>query len=359
MAESFYTILTDIGLATIANATVTQSKVDFANVAVGDSNGAYYTPNAKMTSLINEVWRGPINSITVDDENPNWIIVDAVIPSNVGGFTVREIGVFDNGGNLLAIGKVPETYKPVVTEGSLKDLNLRMILEVSNASVINLKVDPAVTIASRKYVDEKVGVVSTNLTQLDTKVNEHLAENATGAHSPKNVGLGNVQNYGVATQSEAEAGTSSNKYMTPQRTRQAIEKIAKEEVNRQTTSRDETTDPNLFSNLRSGEVLLCKHPNAPNSTNWWQISTYFGVADNNHIQVAINWSNPSDVIYIRRSSGNNTWRDWRSILEGFTMKGILKAHPNTSYTVPQVRNISFGTSEPSGGSNGDIYFQYE
>ena len=155
MAESFYTILTNIGLAAIANAQVTQSKVDFATFVVGDGNGAYYNPTSTQENLVKEVWRGPISGITIDEENTNWVIVEAVIPSIAGGFNVREIGVLDSAGQLLAVGKVPETYKPVTAEGSLKDLYLRMILEVSNASVITLKVDPAVIFASKKYVDDK------------------------------------------------------------------------------------------------------------------------------------------------------------------------------------------------------------
>lgn len=208
-------------------------------------------------------------------------------------------------------------------------------------------------------LDHEISKITDEETGVEAKLNEHLADDVTDAHLPKNVGLGNVQNYGVATQAEAEAGASGTKYMTPLRTKQAIDKISKEVVNRQTSPKTDV-DPNIFSNLRSGEVLLCKHPNAPNSKNWWQISTYFGVDNINHIQVAINWNNPNDVIYIRRSLGENVWSDWRSILEGFTMKGILKAHPNTSYTVPQVRNIIAGTTEPTNniGADGDIYVKY-
>lgn len=166
MADNFYTILTNAGMAAFANAQVSQSKVDFANIAVGDSKGAYYNPVATATKLVNEVWRGPINAISIDETNPNWIIVEAVIPATAGGFSVREIGVFDTAGVLLAVGKVPETYKPATEQGSLKDLYLRMILEVSNASAVTLKVDPAVIFASKKYVDDKVASITNNTAQL-------------------------------------------------------------------------------------------------------------------------------------------------------------------------------------------------
>lgn len=170
MAENFYTVLTNAGIAAFANAQVSQSKVDFSTIAVGDSNGTYYNPVANATKLVNEVWRGPINSISINETNPNWVVVEAVIPATAGGFSVREIGVFDTAGVLLAIGKVPETYKPATAQGSLKDLYLRMILEVSNASAVTLKVDPAVIFASKKYVDDKVSSISQNTTQIIEKI---------------------------------------------------------------------------------------------------------------------------------------------------------------------------------------------
>lgn len=172
MAENFYTILTTAGLAAFANAQVSQENVDFAKIAVGDSKGTYYNPVATATGLVNEVWSGPINSISLDEKNPNWIIVEAVIPATVGGFTVREIGVYNTAGILLAIGKVPETYKPAAEQGSLKDLYLRMILEVSNASAVTLKVDPAVIFASRKYVDEKFGILTSNIEAVASRIGD-------------------------------------------------------------------------------------------------------------------------------------------------------------------------------------------
>lgn len=181
MAENFYTVLTNAGMAAFANAQVSQSKVDFSNIAVGDSNGAYYNPIATATKLANEVWRGPINSISIDETNPNWVVVEAVIPATAGGFSVREIGVFNTAGVLLAIGKVPETYKPASAQGSLKDLYLRMILEVSNASAVTLKVDPAVIYASKKYVDEKVSSIAQNTTKIIDIIgdfNKNEVENA-------------------------------------------------------------------------------------------------------------------------------------------------------------------------------------
>jgi len=154
LAEQFYTILTSVGKAKIANATVLGQKVELTELALGDGGGSYYNPTEDQTELRNEVWRGAIGSVDIDGENPNWIIIQTVVPSQHGGFMIREAGVFDNEGDLIAVGKYPETYKPVAADGSIKDLIVRMILEVSNTSSVVLKVDPAVILASRQQVNE-------------------------------------------------------------------------------------------------------------------------------------------------------------------------------------------------------------
>lgn len=153
MSEKFYTILTNAGKAKIANASTLGTKVTFTHFALGDGGGSYYNPTENQKNLVNEVWRGKIGSIAVDKENPNWIVIEIIIPASVGGFMIREAGVFDDEGNLLAVGKYPETYKPTVENGSAKDLYVRMIFEVSNTSVINLKVDPTVILATKKDID--------------------------------------------------------------------------------------------------------------------------------------------------------------------------------------------------------------
>lgn len=149
MAENFYTILTNTGKAKIANATALGDKVNFTTLKAGDSNGNYYNPTETQEDLIHTVWQGNINSITTDEKNPNWITIAVVIPSDIGGFTIREVGIFDDAGDMLAIGKYPETYKPQVADGSTKDITIRMILEVSNSASVTLKVDPTVTLATK------------------------------------------------------------------------------------------------------------------------------------------------------------------------------------------------------------------
>jgi phage-related tail fiber protein len=156
MAENFYTILTLLGQAEIAEAIAKNTSVNLTQIAVGDGNGNYYDPSAGQTALVNERYRASVNSLTQDATNQNWLIAELIIPATVGGWYVREIGVFSSTGNLFAVGKVPATYKPQFVEGAGKDLIIRVIMEVSNASAVTLQVDPSVVLASKKYVDDSV-----------------------------------------------------------------------------------------------------------------------------------------------------------------------------------------------------------
>lgn len=150
MAESFYTIITSVGKAKMANACALGTRVNLTNFAVGDGNGTYYTPTEELTELNHEVWRSSIRKITMDEANSNWIVIEAIIPAKEGGFTIREAAIFDDTGSMIAIGKYPETYKPAISEGSSKDLYIRMILEVSNANSVSLKVDPNIIVATKR-----------------------------------------------------------------------------------------------------------------------------------------------------------------------------------------------------------------
>lgn len=127
---NFYTLITNVGKSKIANATVLGEKVALKTIQVGDGGGQYYEPSESQTQLRNKVWEGQIGKIEVDTDNPNWIITESVIPSKVGGFTIREVGIFDTEGDLIIIAKYPETYKPQLANGSTKDLILRTIIDL-------------------------------------------------------------------------------------------------------------------------------------------------------------------------------------------------------------------------------------
>lgn len=176
MANEFFTILTATGRNKLANATATGTPLTLTQMAVGDGdNGAYYSPTEVQTALKHEVWRGAINHLAVDASNPNWIVAELVIPDDVGGWYVREVGLFDSAGALIAVGKFPESYKPTLAAGSNKQLYVRMILEVTNTSAVTLLVDPSVVLATRQYVDDKV---AGEINKLDGKQSVRVATTA-------------------------------------------------------------------------------------------------------------------------------------------------------------------------------------
>ncbi|QDX28528.1 phage tail-collar fiber domain-containing protein [Dickeya poaceiphila] len=155
MAVKYMTLLTQVGTAKLANATALGKMLNITHMGVGDGGGNPTTPNPTQTALINEKRRAVLNALRVDPANPNQIIAEQVIPENEGGFWLREIGLYDADGDLIAVANCPDTYKPQLQEGSGRVQTVRMILVVSNASAVTLKVDPAVVLATRKSVDDK------------------------------------------------------------------------------------------------------------------------------------------------------------------------------------------------------------
>jgi phage-related tail fiber protein len=167
MPAAYYTLLTNIGAADLTNAQAFGYHVPLTHLAVGDGDGAPVLPTEGMTALVNERFRIGINSISASTENPNWLIIEAVIPANIGGLTIREIGLIGGlnpeniastvpGNKLLAVGNFPETYKPLLAEGAAKDLVIRMIVRVANASLVELKIDPSVVIATQRNLAQAI-----------------------------------------------------------------------------------------------------------------------------------------------------------------------------------------------------------
>ncbi|HII2693027.1 TPA: phage tail protein [Escherichia coli] len=156
MSTKFYTLLTDIGAAKLASAAALGVPLKITHMAVGDGGGALPTPDAKQTVLVNEKRRAALNMLYIDPQNSSQIIAEQVIPENEGGWWIREVGLFDESGALIAVGNCPESYKPQLAEGSGRTQTVRMVLITSSTDNIILKIDPAVVLATRKYVDDKV-----------------------------------------------------------------------------------------------------------------------------------------------------------------------------------------------------------
>ncbi|HDG1721237.1 phage tail protein [uncultured Kluyvera sp.] len=156
MTAKYLAILTNQGAARLANAAALGTKLNLTQMAVGDANGTLPTPDPAQTKLINQKRIAPLNLLTVDPANTSQIIAEQIIPENEGGFWIREIGLYDDDGILIAVANCPETYKPELQEGSGRTQTIRMILIVSSTSAITLKIDPSVVLATRQYVDDKV-----------------------------------------------------------------------------------------------------------------------------------------------------------------------------------------------------------
>ncbi|UPT57727.1 phage tail protein [Dickeya zeae] len=153
MGTKYFTILTHIGEAKLAQAISTGKPLEITQMGVGDGGGVLQAPDPTQTTLVNEKRRAAINSLSVDPDNPGQVIAEQVIPENEGGFWLREIGLYDAAGNLIAVANCPETYKPELKEGSGRIQTVRMILIVSRTDAITLKFDPTVAVATRRYAD--------------------------------------------------------------------------------------------------------------------------------------------------------------------------------------------------------------
>ncbi len=197
---SYYTLITKKGARALVSASSNGDKMNLTHIAVGDANGSAYEPTEAATSLRNEVWRGEISNIAPHEDDAAWLVIEAVIGQADGGFSVREVGVFDDDGNLFAIGKFPETYKPQISDGAGKELLLRLILQVSNAANINLTLSGR-AVATHEFVADKVLEHNT-----DSRAHANLLPDASTENK------GKVE---LATLSETTTGTDDDRAVTP------------------------------------------------------------------------------------------------------------------------------------------------
>ncbi|HBU7912617.1 TPA: phage tail protein [Escherichia coli] len=276
MTVKYYAILTNQGAARLANATMLGSKLNLTQMAVGDANGVLPTPDPAQTKLINQKRIAPLNLLSVDPNNQSQIIAEQIIPENEGGFWIREIGLYDDEGVLIAVANCPETYKPQLQEGSGRTQTIRMILVVSNTEAITLKIDPSVVLATRKYVDDKISeheqsrrhpdasLTAKGFTQLSSATN---SDSETLAATPKAVktayDLANgkytaqdatTARKGLVQLSSATNSTSETLAATPK----AV-KIAYDLANGKYTAQDATT-------ARKGLVQLSSATNSTSET---------------------------------------------------------------------------------------------
>jgi hypothetical protein len=151
--SKFKSVVTALGQARIASAIESGKDVNITHLAVGDGNGSATTPSASQTALVHETYRLPLNSIKTDNKNANWIIAEAIIPASIGGFWMREMGLFSSEGELIAVSNMADSYKPTLEEGSGRTQTLRMVITVTNTDAVTLTIDDTLVIATEEYVN--------------------------------------------------------------------------------------------------------------------------------------------------------------------------------------------------------------
>lgn len=176
MSQTYFTILTHLGARKLAEATASGTQLKLTHLAVGDGNGTVPVPLPTQTQLIHEVRRSTINTIYTDEKNENYIIVEQVIPPEDGGFYIRELGVFDDKGNLIAVGNCPPSYKPKLSEGSGRTQVINMVIMIDNTGTVELKIDASTVLATRKYVDD---LISSKMTEHEKSANHPDASTAS------------------------------------------------------------------------------------------------------------------------------------------------------------------------------------
>ena len=192
--STYGSLLTTAGATALAYAASHSSSVDLTTIALGDGGGTFVSPSVNDTDCVNEVYRASINSITVSATNPSWIIVELILPPNVGGFTIREFRIYDANGVVIYTGNWAAEYKPLLSEGMSRDQVLQFIIEYSNVSVITLMIDPSAIMATHTYVISAIDAHNTDIaahSAHNTDPNAHTAAIAlhnasTSAHLAAN-----------------------------------------------------------------------------------------------------------------------------------------------------------------------------
>ncbi|MCA3448573.1 MAG: phage tail protein [Rhodobacter sp.] len=160
---SFYSKVTLAGQALITEAIATGVPVEITQMGVGDGGGSSYLPTEAATALVNERYRANLNSLTQNDSHPNRLQAELIIPAATGGWFVREAGLFTAGGTLFAIANFPVTYKPILSEGSARELAIRIIIELVNTSAVTLVTDTSVIVASQGFVNDAIAALALDI----------------------------------------------------------------------------------------------------------------------------------------------------------------------------------------------------
>lgn len=178
MSSQYFAILTEYGTQAFAKALSSKQPLQLTTFAVGDGNGQAITPTANRTALVRETHRATVSAVTLDPRNNKQVIVELTIPENVGGFYIREMGVFDNQNKLVAYANCPESFKPTETSGSGKVQVLRMVLKVASSDAVTLKIDSSTIFATRPQLTPKI-ITATTKNSVDDSGHTHEIDKAS------------------------------------------------------------------------------------------------------------------------------------------------------------------------------------
>lgn len=206
MSAIYFAIPTNAGQAKIANAIALGVPLKITHMAVGDGNGQPVTPDPAQTKLVREQRRAPLNALFQDPLNPAQLVAQQIIPENEGGWWIHEVGLFDESGTLIAIANAPPTYKPQMSEGSGRTQGINVVLIVSDTSAVELKIDPSVVLATRKYADDVM------------KAHKESRDHPAGTKTEPGL-------LRLATEAEALAGVLESVAVAPKEMRAAMESL--------------------------------------------------------------------------------------------------------------------------------------
>lgn len=215
-ADQIYSLPTNTGAAKLSYAMANNLTVQISHMAIGDGNGAVVNPTAAATGLVREVHRAQLNQLYQHPDNPNWLVAELVIPAEVGGWTIREIGLYDVDGVLIFVGNHAEQYKPVQSQGSDETKTVRMVILVSSLASVMLRTDPTTVMATIKFVNDSIAAAATEATQAEAEA----GTDATRKMTPRRVLQAITSRF--STQEQAEEGTDNATIMTPLRVLQAM-----------------------------------------------------------------------------------------------------------------------------------------
>ncbi|MCA7000823.1 phage tail protein [Dickeya solani] len=210
MSTKYFTLLTRVGEIKLAESISTGKKLELTQMGVGDGGGVLPIPDPTQTKLVNEKRRAPLNSLSIDPANPGQIIAEQVISETEGGFWLREIGLYDADGNLIALANCPETYKPQMKEGAGRIQTVRMILAVSSTDAVSLKIDPAVVLATRKYADDSVAEAKAYTDNSVAGAKAYTDNSMTGAKAYTDNSVAGAKSYTDNSMAGAKAYTDNS-----------------------------------------------------------------------------------------------------------------------------------------------------